>query len=603
MDSGLTPVVANFGAAPTDSGHDRFSMEMLDRYKLVARLAQGGMAEVYFAAYEVEPFVHRPVVVKRLHPHLARDSKLVQMFVDEARLLCELDHPHIVRTLEAGIIDGQCCIAMEYLEGQPLQIVLRRVYERGQLPVELAVHIVAAMLDGLHYAHEVSDQSGRCLDIVHRDVSPHNVFVTNAGEVKLLDFGIAKARTQEGRTATGMVKGKVGYIAPEQATAAVVDRRADVWSAGVVLFEALTGERLFKADSDAATILLALTARIPSASALRADVPATLEAILARALTRDPSHRYQTAFEMQLELKDWLCANGSPDGKGGLARLMRTSFGLEIAEQRRLTSMLIARSDCTPPSIRAVTASVSGAESSSWRSSSPGDEGTDDRSSRSTVRPSKPTGREGLIHSRPLAVAALFAAISATVTLVVIVALHEGSSSARAGVGAATGAAAERIAAAAARPGEMPEATPRMASRPVAPTPVAAAAGETPIRTTSARSPLGSASTTPRETRRPSAPMATPATSVVPVAAAPGSATSERAENARDEFGFLTIDTTPWSLVSDHGKVLGQTPLVGASLPSGTHVLSLRNSELGVETTYTVEIVAGKTAVRRIGIE
>ena len=240
--AGLTPVVPSLNNAASESAPQEL-LESLERYKLVARLGQGGMAEVYLAAWEVAPFVHRPVVIKRLHPHFNEDPRLVRMFLDEARLLTQLDHPNVVKTLEAGVIDGRCCIAMEYLEGQPLHRVLRRAYQRGMLPPELAVSITISVLDGLDYSHETAGENGRPLEIVHRDVSPQNVFVTNDGQVKVLDFGIAKANTQEGRTATGIVKGKVGYIAPEQAAAEAVDRRADVWSAGVVLWEALSGTR------------------------------------------------------------------------------------------------------------------------------------------------------------------------------------------------------------------------------------------------------------------------------------------------------------------------------------------------------------------------
>ncbi|MET0792669.1 MAG: serine/threonine-protein kinase, partial [Polyangiaceae bacterium] len=256
--AGLTPVVPSFSGVASPANQQEELLESLERYKLVARLGQGGMAEVFLAAWEVAPFVHRPVVIKRLHPHFNEDTRLVQMFLDEARLLTQLDHPNVVRTLEAGVIDGRCCIAMEYLEGQPLHRVLRRAYQHGGLAPELAVSIAISVLDGLHYSHETTGANGRALEIVHRDVSPQNVYVTNDGEVKVLDFGIAKANTQEGRTATGIIKGKVGYIAPEQAKAEVVDRRADVWSAGVVLWEALAGARLFKADTDAATLGLCL---------------------------------------------------------------------------------------------------------------------------------------------------------------------------------------------------------------------------------------------------------------------------------------------------------------------------------------------------------
>ncbi|HEY0464429.1 MAG TPA: serine/threonine-protein kinase, partial [Polyangiaceae bacterium] len=322
----VTPVVASLSgvAEPTAAPEQ---LESLERYKLLARLGQGGMAEVYLAAWEVAPFVHRPVVIKRLHPHFNEDPRLVEMFLDEARLLTQLDHPHIVKTLEAGIIDGRCCIAMEYLEGQPLQRVLRRANERGGLLPQIAVSIAISVLDGLHYSHEIKDARGLPLEIVHRDVSPQNVFVSNEGQVKVLDFGIAKANSQEGHTATGIVKGKVGYIAPEQARAEHVDRRADVWSAGVVLWESLTGARLFKAETDAATLGLTLQGQIPRAGSRRLDVPEELESVLMRALQRDPSLRYQTAGAMRKDLENWLARAGfsrDPRLVGGLMKELFT---------------------------------------------------------------------------------------------------------------------------------------------------------------------------------------------------------------------------------------------------------------------------------------
>ncbi len=223
------------------------------------------MAEVYLAAWEFAPFVHRPVVIKRLHAHFNEEPRLVEMFLDEARLLTVLDHPNVVKTLEAGLIDGRCCIAMEYLEGQPLQRVLRRANERGGLAAHLAVSMIISVLDGLHYSHELGDAHGLPLEIVHRDVSPQNVFVTNDGQVKSPGLRHRQSEQPRGAHRNWIVKGKVGYIAPEQARAERVDRRADVWSAGVVLWEALTGARLFKAETDAATLGLTLLGQIPSA--------------------------------------------------------------------------------------------------------------------------------------------------------------------------------------------------------------------------------------------------------------------------------------------------------------------------------------------------
>ena len=216
------PEAPNSGVALSNSrsgAHaiDRLPLGLLDRCTLYAPLGKGGMAEVFLAACEVAPRERRPVVIKRLYPHFGDDPSVVQMFMDEARLVCCLDHENIVKTLDVGTIGGHFCLAMEYLAGQPLQRLMRRTWSAGGLSIDLAVYIAIRVLEALEYAHDARDRQGRTLDIVHRDISPHNIFVTNNGLVKVLDFGIAKAKSHEGRTAAGLIKGKFAYLAPEQA--------------------------------------------------------------------------------------------------------------------------------------------------------------------------------------------------------------------------------------------------------------------------------------------------------------------------------------------------------------------------------------------------
>ncbi|HTA90156.1 MAG TPA: serine/threonine-protein kinase [Polyangiaceae bacterium] len=577
-DAGLTPVVPTFtGLASQSVPHELF--EALERYKLVARLGHGGMAEVFLAAWEVAPFVHRPVVIKRLHEHFTEDQNLVQMFLDEARLLCLLEHPHIVKTLEAGVIEGRCCIAMEYLEGQPLHRVLRRAYQRGKLPIELAVSIACSMLAALDYAHDAKDASGQALEIVHRDVSPHNVFVCNDGQVKVLDFGIAKAKTQEGRTATGMVKGKVGYIAPEQAAAEAVDRRADVWSAGVVLWEALAGTRLFKAETDAATLNLTLKGEIPTAATRRTELPVELDVILARALQRIPGLRYRSAGAMQKDLESWLEKAGHSRDQQALAGLMRELFASEIIEQRRLVSVLMARSDCTPPNPSSVR-TPSSTSALIVSSASP----TSADLTNVNDRVDELNHRHKRAYRSLFALLALFAGFACGVAYFVALKLNPSAAAAQATVGMPHAAAPELRKASASGATEP-------SSAPVA-QPLATVAA-VPKRTTAGAPPA----------LRALAARPGPAPSAPPAALEPATVNAVAHPEPSANFGFLTIDTSPWSLVSVGGKVLGQTPLVGVKLPSGTQVLSLRNPELGIETSYSVTIEPGKTSARRIGIE
>ncbi|MEI9953509.1 MAG: protein kinase [Pseudomonadota bacterium] len=575
----LTPVVPSFSGVAVRSAPPE-KLEALERYKLLARLGQGGMAEVYLAAWEVAPFVHRPVVIKRLHPHFNEDPRLVAMFLDEARLLTQLDHPHIVKTLEAGVIDGRCCIAMEYLEGQPLQRVLRRANERGGLAAHVAVYIAISVLDGLHYSHETKDPHGLPLEIVHRDVSPQNVFVSNEGQVKVLDFGIAKANSQQGRTATGIVKGKLGYIAPEQARAEHVDRRADVWSAGVVLWESLTGARLFKAETDAATLGLTLQGQIPNAGSRRAGIPAELETVLTRALQRDPAMRYQSASAMRNDLEGWLARAGFSRDARVLSGMMKELFSSEIIEQQRLVSVLMARSDSTPPS----PASNRSPNSTSALYLKVPQAGA---TSADLTRMNDQIDELGKRHRR--AFRAMFALIGAFLLMACLTSflamIRGGSSPNRATL--STTPAAPRAAPSPELAASGPAAPVERQSPVPTPEPAAPSAAQPEPSATKTARPLPAL-------RAAKLPSVATATAVLASATKPEVAPS---------FGFLTLDTSPWSQVSVGGRILGQTPLIGVKLPVGSQLLSLKNPEQGIETSYPITIENGKTTVRRIGIE
>ena len=571
--SHLTPVVPSFSGVAAPASQQE-QLESLERYKLVARLGQGGMAEVFLAAWEVAPFVHRPVVIKRLHPHFNEDARLVQMFLDEARLLTQLDHPNIVKTLEAGVIEGRCCIAMEYLEGQPLHRVLRRAYHQGTLSPELAVSMAISVLDGLHYSHETAGDNGQALEIVHRDVSPQNVFVTNDGQVKVLDFGIAKANSQEGRTATGIIKGKVGYIAPEQAAAEVVDRRADVWSAGVVLWESLAGARLFKGETDAATLGLCLQGAIPTAGSRRADLPIELDVVLARALQRDRSKRYQTAGAMRGDLEQWLARAGFSRDPRAIAALMKQLFASEITEQQRLVSVLMARSDCTPPapSSNRMPSSTSAVVLNAPSGATSAD----------LTRMNAEMTELGLRHRRAfrsvLALLALFAAFAFGVGYFALTRLKDLRPA------ASFSPLPVNVPAPVPVPDSLATATATAALAPPDALPALSQSQPKPVHPALNRVAL-------KEPSLPPVP-----SSVAPPPSAPK-------PNVSPTFGFLTIDTSPWSMVSVAGRSLGQTPLMNVKLPVGSQVLTLKNPEQGIETSYPVTIESGKTTVRRIGIE
>lgn len=261
----------------------------IGKYRLIASLGRGGMADVYLAVVSGPAGFNKLQVLKLLRPHLAPEPEFVTMFLDEARLAARLNHPNVVQTNEVGDANGNYFIAMEYLEGQPLSRIIR------EAPKEVLLRVTADALAGLHYAHELADYDGSPLEVVHRDASPHNIFVGYDGQVKLVDFGIAKASTSSSDTMVGMIKGKVAYMSPEQASGTKVDRRSDVFSMGIVLWEALAGRRIWAELSDLQIIHDLALGTIPSLSSVVPDIAPELDAICQRAMTPTREDRYPTA--------------------------------------------------------------------------------------------------------------------------------------------------------------------------------------------------------------------------------------------------------------------------------------------------------------------
>ncbi len=281
------------------------------KYKPIAELGRGGMATVYLALVQGPAGFNKLQVIKRLRPALAADPEFLQMFLEEARLAARINHPNVVQTNEVGY-DGQYYfIAMEYLDGQTLEAINRKLQKRGQaLPLGMHLYFLAETLAGLHYAHELTDFDGTPLNVVHRDVSPHNVMVGYDGHVKILDFGIAKAADSSSDTRTGIMKGKCAYMAPEQFGGATVDRRADVFAVGVTLWQALTGKRLWKGLSDADIFARLSRGEIPTPTSVKPEIPEALNRICMRALAQRPDDRFQTAAELQSALEDYLSQAG-----------------------------------------------------------------------------------------------------------------------------------------------------------------------------------------------------------------------------------------------------------------------------------------------------
>ena len=323
--------------------------ERFGKYQLVRELASGGMAQIFLSVYQGLEGFNRVVAIKRVLPQMAASPEIVQMFLDEARLAARLEHPNIVRTYEFGVEDGRYFMVMEYLAGEDLNAVLNRAAATGhRLPIQFVAQVASRVCAGLHFAHELLDADGRPLGLVHRDVSPGNIVVTYFGEVKLIDFGVAKAATNVVRTRTGILKGKISYMSPEQLRSRGVDRRSDVFSTGVVLWELLAGVRLFARESDAATLYAILDDEIPPVQARRPDVPDELARIVERALARAPEDRWATAEDMQLALDNVVARLSHHDftstgataaiadaGARGLARELEQLFGAERTGTKR----------------------------------------------------------------------------------------------------------------------------------------------------------------------------------------------------------------------------------------------------------------------------
>ena len=323
--------------------------QSLDRYRLIARLGTGGMADVFLAVRHGPVGFQRLLVVKRLRANLMGDATFEGMLLAEARLAARLHHPNIVQTFEVGQ-DGKCpYIVMEYLDGQPLHRIAQAARSNPAVldPVAAAT-IVAEALSGLHYAHELANYDGAPLKIIHRDISPQNLFLTYDGEVKLVDFGIAKASLDEVATEVGVMKGKLTYMSPEQTRSAPLDRRTDIFAMGVVLWELLANRRLFAFDSPVDTLAAIAGASRPNASGFVPAVAAELDSVCRRALDPDPDHRFQTAAEMRDAIEDFLeHSRYRITRRDVLGRRLREHFSDERArmDQRIQACMSIARDE------------------------------------------------------------------------------------------------------------------------------------------------------------------------------------------------------------------------------------------------------------------
>lgn len=347
--------------------------ERLDRFELIAELASGGMATVYLARLSGVAGFQRLVAIKRLHPHLAREPEFIEMFLDEARLAARIHHPNVVPIQEVGEKDGGYYLVMDYVEGDTLARLLARAAQaKQQVPYGVVIRIVLDVLAGLHAAHELKDDLGAPLSIVHRDVSPQNVLVGVDGIARVVDFGVARASSRLSTTRSGQLKGKLAYMAPEQARGGAIDRRADLFSCGIVLWEALALKRLFKGDGEAETLNRMLYDPIAPPSSARPDVPRALEDVCMKALERDVDKRFATAQEFAEALEragqSLACIGSVRD----VAACLEQVVGADLSQQRDAVRAWLSRSEPSQggrpkPPLDSIVTRVEGREGSASR--------------------------------------------------------------------------------------------------------------------------------------------------------------------------------------------------------------------------------------------
>lgn len=356
----------------------RTTPEMLDRYELIALLARGGMGAVHLARLPGVGGFQRLYAIKVMHPHLAEESEFVDMLLDEARIAARIHHPNAVPIVDICQSDRGFYLVMDYIDGVNLARFFQRTAEAPwRARVRVALRVIVDALRGLHAAHELTDDDGHPLGLVHRDVSPQNILVGADGVGRITDFGIALAASRIAASRPGMIKGKPAYMSPEQVSAGPVDRRADLFAVGIVLWEALTGQRLFQADTEMGALMQVISGDIPAPRAHAPELPEALEAACMKALARAPEARFDTARAMAEALESAAGAGGLLASSHEVADFLREHFSVDFDKRRAL--------------VRSHARSVDGG--SSMSSSSPGRSGEVERPVSNPSRPGVSTGK------------------------------------------------------------------------------------------------------------------------------------------------------------------------------------------------------------------
>jgi eukaryotic-like serine/threonine-protein kinase len=576
------------------------------KYQLFASLGRGGMADVFLSVARGQMGFNKLAVIKRLRQALAEEAAFRNMFLDEARLAARLNHPNIVHTYEVGEQNGVYFIAMEYLEGQSLNKVLKEALRRKEvLEPEVCARVVADALAGLGHAHELRDYDGRPLTVIHRDVSPHNIFVTYDGHTKLVDFGIAKAALSSTETEVGVLKGKVAYMSPEQAMGGRIDCRSDLFAMGIVLWELLARQRLMTGESAANTLHKLMNEPIPRLSQFVPQIDPQLDGIVARALEKDPANRFQSAQEMRDALEGWLARRSQPCRQDDVGRRMQYLFASVREEvqrqiQRHMAAITTASSTqelqaLTAESLKRMEQSGANVSGQLLRL------GVSGSGSGSGVVPSYGGGRsggypasvgsqsltpgqqqQGSSSALPIVVAVGFFLLAALAILVV--GINKPGLFTRADV-APPGSGLAPVTST--TPG--PSAT-------VAPdSSVAAADPQVPTSVPTVAPPPTPTKAAPHHGQpRQQTPTGRPATAVAPPPPPPD----------KEDPGFLTVNSYPWAKVTEGGRVIcSATPCNKVSMSVGNHSLLFENAEQGFKQVVNVTIKSGETTTRAVAFK
>jgi eukaryotic-like serine/threonine-protein kinase len=579
------------------------SGDAVGRYHLLAKIATGGMAEIWLARQAGPRGFEKVIVIKRIVDSLSADPEFVEMFLDEARIAAQLNHPNIVQIFDLGEHAGAYYIAMEYLPGENLATVARAALKAGiTLPIPHAVKIIAQAVEGLGHAHGRVGVNGMKLNVVHRDVSPQNIIITYDGLVKLVDFGIAKAANRGSQTLGGQIKGKVAYMAPEQATGEVIDHRADLFSIAVVLYELVTRTRLFhREDQFQALTQVTSDEAVQPAHVRNPDVPEGLSAILSRALEKKPDDRYPDAAAFQAALEGWLSAQGPAPTNADIAEMMKKLFAPRISARTRLIETAMT-GDLTPSSARLGL-----------------------KADTDLSMPGR-TGNRTAAHHRPPKAAVLIPSAIALVLAGILIARIVFRRDAPPAAPPIPAAVLAKVATLKIET-EPPGAAVVVDKKPVGRSPVTLEKLELKAhdieavldkhqvvrRSVTLKEPGEKATVVlvlPEEAHEPPKAPEPPRAAAAPAPAdAPKADESDRpaapppVKRPPVTTGRLSLNTQPWTRVTWNGRVLGDTPLIDVALPPGVQTLKLTNEEKGVSTSIEVEIKTGQTVKKVIKLE